>query len=93
MKDESRANWPEGMKWQSPNAIILDDETEVVYLPSEDLSGCNSDVGEMINRYRFAQICALPRMVELLKEADEYRMNTEWFAQVRAVLKSIGEVE
>lgn len=97
MTDKSKAQWPDGMKWDSPTCIIIDEDTEIACLTSDDLSSKNSDVAEMINRHRFGQICALPEIVEFLhaiyQSRDSRGASYDFSHAAEKFLKKIGEIE
>lgn len=109
MKDESRANWPEGIKHQEP--FLRNDDSGVykeaiciiinslnayagfsVSLKSRiDLSRDMSEI-----EARAKQICALPEMVALLKEAALIKEGDDYLAIVdkaKHILAQIGEIE
>lgn len=84
MKDESRANWPEGIKHQEP--FLRNDDSgvykEAICIIINSLNAyagfsvslksridLSRDMSEIEARAK--QICALPEMVALLKEISE----------------------
>lgn len=100
MKDTSKAQWPDGMVYDGYGVVVKkkDDNGEeyedVIVIWSDDLANHNSDVGDGICRHRFAQICALPEMVELILLLADRNLNiAEAEKRARQIRKQIGETE
>ena len=98
MKDESKAKWPETMK---QTALMEGDGFNEIELSGSGLRSAAAYGFPDIVKYRAKQICALPRMVALLKRIKSMNEDVSghiWFPQeildtVESILRDIGEVE
>lgn len=87
--------WPEKMGQNAVNEF--DNPKEFELFIGDDNKGVVAVYGETMElvQARAKQICALPKMVELLKVVAgvEHRMNSNTNIKAQAILREIGEIE